>query len=210
MSDETLRSATSQTSPPLPPSPPFGPPNATGPSRRNDTQPAPPSPPRTFSWASSTNPLIGTGQGYRRRVTPIRYAWTREYRPHRRLGATPVARPRRCRSRHGRSRCALGVDDGRSRLRPRVQLAHADSWAGTGRRSAGRPHASARRATISCSPCTPRARTAPAIVPPTRRPTRGARASSATATASCTPARSVAWPARPRSSCSPTTISAHA
>ena len=58
-SDATLRSATSQTSPPLPPSPPLGPPNATGPSRRNDTQPAPPSPPRTFSWASSTNPLIG-------------------------------------------------------------------------------------------------------------------------------------------------------
>ena len=54
-SDATLWSATSQMSPPLPPSPPFGPPNATGPSRRNDTQPAPPSPPRTLSWHSSTN-----------------------------------------------------------------------------------------------------------------------------------------------------------
>ena len=57
-----MRLATSHTSPPLPPSPPLGPPNATGPSRRNDTQPAPPSPPRTFSWASSTNPLIGSSR----------------------------------------------------------------------------------------------------------------------------------------------------
>src|SRR3954464_9487073 len=56
--DATLRSATSHTSPPLPPSPPLGPPSTTGPSRRNDTLPAPPSPPRTFSCASSTKPLL--------------------------------------------------------------------------------------------------------------------------------------------------------
>ena len=42
----------------------------------------------------------------------------------------------------------------------------------------------------------------------TRSPIRGARASSATATASCTPSRSAGWPARPRCSCSPTTTSA--
>ena len=62
-SEATLRSATSQTSPPLPPSPPLGPPLTTGPSRRKLTQPAPPSPPRTFSWHSSTNPDMARNQG---------------------------------------------------------------------------------------------------------------------------------------------------
>src|SRR5438270_471536 len=55
-SEATLRSATSHTSPPLPPSPPSGPPRGTCASRRNDTEPAPPSPARTCSCASSTNP----------------------------------------------------------------------------------------------------------------------------------------------------------
>src|SRR5467141_1300116 len=43
------------TSPPLPPSPPFGPPNSMNFSRRNDTQPLPPSPERTYTLASSRN-----------------------------------------------------------------------------------------------------------------------------------------------------------
>src|SRR5215471_5026200 len=43
------------TSPPLPPSPPFGPPNSMDFSRRNDTQPLPPSPERTYTLASSRN-----------------------------------------------------------------------------------------------------------------------------------------------------------
>src|SRR6266568_4300675 len=43
------------TSPPLPPSPPFGPPNSMNFSRRNDTQPFPPSPERTYTLASSRN-----------------------------------------------------------------------------------------------------------------------------------------------------------
>src|SRR5438309_2334749 len=43
-------------SPPLPPSPPSGPPLGVCASRRNDTDPAPPSPPRTLRRASSTNP----------------------------------------------------------------------------------------------------------------------------------------------------------
>src|SRR5215470_1937150 len=43
------------TSPPLPPFPPFGPPNSINFSRRNDTQPLPPSPERTYTLASSRN-----------------------------------------------------------------------------------------------------------------------------------------------------------
>ena len=50
---------------------------ATGPSRRNATQPAPPSPPRTLSWHSSTNwdivatlPVVAIGAGGRR-VLPL-------------------------------------------------------------------------------------------------------------------------------------------
>ena len=57
-SEETLRSATSQTLPPEPPSPPSGPPRATCASRRKDTQPAPPSPPLAWRLHSSTNPVI--------------------------------------------------------------------------------------------------------------------------------------------------------
>ena len=63
-SDATLRSATSHTSPPLPPSPPLGPPWTTGPSRRKLMQPAPPSPPRTFSPHSSTK-VATVDRGYR-------------------------------------------------------------------------------------------------------------------------------------------------
>src|SRR6266436_507654 len=47
--------ASATTSPPLPPSPPFGPPNSMNFSRRNDTQPFPPSPERTYTLASSRN-----------------------------------------------------------------------------------------------------------------------------------------------------------
>src|SRR5262249_27139320 len=43
------------TSPPLPPSPPLGPPNSMNFSRRNDTQPFPPLPERTYTLASSRN-----------------------------------------------------------------------------------------------------------------------------------------------------------
>src|SRR3954451_17739605 len=55
-----LRVATTQTLPPAPPSPPSGPPRGTWASRRNDMHPAPPSPARTFSCASSTKPDIDT------------------------------------------------------------------------------------------------------------------------------------------------------
>ena len=44
---------------------PVGPALATGPSRRNDTQPAPPSPPRTFSCALVDEPGHGADPGYR-------------------------------------------------------------------------------------------------------------------------------------------------
>src|SRR5579872_4785849 len=43
------------TSPPLPPSPPSGPPNSMNFSRRNETHPAPPSPERMWTLASSRN-----------------------------------------------------------------------------------------------------------------------------------------------------------
>src|SRR3546814_14698254 len=55
ISEETLWLTTSHTSPPLPPSPPSGPPIGVCASRRNDTLPAPPSPPLTWSPHSSTN-----------------------------------------------------------------------------------------------------------------------------------------------------------
>src|SRR5690349_21199486 len=65
-SDATLRSACSHTSPPEPPSPPSGPPFGVCDSLRNDMQPAPPSPPRTLSCASSTK-LEGIGRATPRR-----------------------------------------------------------------------------------------------------------------------------------------------
>src|SRR5439155_19729068 len=65
INDEVSRSATSHTSPPLPPSPPSGPPLGVCASRRNDTDPAPPSPPRTLRRASSTNPDMEKGYGWR-------------------------------------------------------------------------------------------------------------------------------------------------
>src|SRR5271165_6483394 len=49
------------TSPPRPPSPPSGPPNSMNFSRRNETQPAPPSPERTYTRAVSRN-FIAAGQ----------------------------------------------------------------------------------------------------------------------------------------------------
>src|SRR5215467_3795772 len=55
MSVLSASTACTITSPPLPPSPPFGPPNSTNFSRRNDTQPFPPSPERTYTLASSRN-----------------------------------------------------------------------------------------------------------------------------------------------------------
>ena len=66
-SEDTLRVATSQTSPPVPPSPPSGPPRDTWASRRNDTHPAPPSPARAQSCASSTNPATPGGYEQARR-----------------------------------------------------------------------------------------------------------------------------------------------
>src|SRR3546814_2110487 len=62
ISEEMLWLTTSHTSPPLPPSPPSGPPIGVCASRRNDTLPAPPSPPLTWRPHSSTN--CDTHAGY--------------------------------------------------------------------------------------------------------------------------------------------------
>src|SRR6185503_1174148 len=64
------------TSPPRPPSPPFGPPNSMNFSRRNDTQPLPPSPERTYTLASSRNFMAPhmrcrTAKGEARATTPL-------------------------------------------------------------------------------------------------------------------------------------------
>ena len=91
-----------------------------------------------------------------------------------------------------------------------VRLAHADSSAHGRHGEAGRSHrprgAGGRRA---CAPRPP-APSAPAIGSARRIPTSGEPASSATATASSTPARSAGSPARRRCSSSPTTTSAPA
>ncbi len=59
--EDWLSVVTSHTSPPCPPSPPSGPPLLTWASRRNATAPAPPSPARAWSCASSTNPAMTQG-----------------------------------------------------------------------------------------------------------------------------------------------------
>ncbi len=51
------------TSPPRPPSPPSGPPRGTWASRRNETDPLPPRPPRTWIVHSSTNSALGAPRG---------------------------------------------------------------------------------------------------------------------------------------------------
>ena len=87
-----------------------------------------------------------------------------------------------------------------------IRLAHADSRAtavGPGRADVP-PGARARGAVAVGHPFGRRRSTGAGP----RSPTSGGRASSATATASSTPRRSAAWPARPRCSCSPTTTSA--
>ena len=173
-SDATLWSATSQTSPPLPPSPPFGPPNATGPSRRNDTQPAPPSPPRTFSWASSTNPLIGPLE-----ATGSRVAGT--------LGSLPCRRrryPRPCRIDERAARWAATMAGHRGGERPsgpRRLVGRQRQQAAAAPRAPARTRGRRRWRRWPPQP------SAPATGPSTKSPTRGAPASSATATASCTP-----------------------
>src|SRR5208282_3673367 len=55
------------TSPPRPPSPPSGPPNSMNFSRRNETQPAPPSPERTYILAWSRNFIAAGSSPSRRR-----------------------------------------------------------------------------------------------------------------------------------------------
>ena len=188
-----MRSATSQTSPPLPPSPPFGPPSDDRAlaAERHAAGAA-------VAAAHVQLALVDESAAHRTVQATDGTAHARTARRLSRLDAharrtpsptiTPGARVGRTLApwhestsapRAGRRRWPA-TGDGRRRL------AHADSWAGTGRptqldRAAREDARSA--STWRRSPPRP---TAPATGPSRRSPTRGAPASSATATASCT------------------------
>ena len=181
-SEATLRSATSHTSPPLPPSPPFGPPSATGPSRRNDDAAG-----AAVAAAHVQLRLVDEPAAHR---TDFR-GYPGELDP------TPARRRETCSGTHwsyagpwqgrtsgqsaGRRRCPATRTSPASRLRPRRLV---------GRQRVGhaaRPTPHARTSRPSTSPPWPPRPRRRRPGPSRRSPTRGGRASSATATASCTP-----------------------
>ncbi len=113
-----------------------------------------------------------------------------------------------------RARTSMGFDDGRGQAGrdhrgPRRQLGgHLGAPDGRPRPDGPRPDGPrGARGGMAGRRGDP-GRRAPATDAGPRSRTRGAPASNATATASCTPPPSAAWPARPRSSSSPTTTSA--